>query len=165
MKTLYLLRHAKSSWDDEQLDDQDRPLTKRGKHDCELIAQELERQGRIPRSIHCSSARRARDTLKRFQLCSANFERIPTTNSEALYTFEMRELLSYLKNLPNDLDQLMIVGHNPALLELANYLYDGKISAMGTCNFTELALKIEYWDQLRSDCAKLVEMIRPKQLR
>ncbi|MBD2859285.1 histidine phosphatase family protein [Spongiibacter sp. KMU-158] len=165
MKTLYLLRHAKSSWDDDQLDDKDRPLTKRGKRDCELVIQELERLNRIPRLIHCSTARRAQETLKKLKQSSALIDQTPATDSDALYTFEKKELLDYLKDLPNDADQLMIIGHNPALLDLANYLYDGNISTMGTCTFTELALNVEYWDQLRGDCAKLVEVIRPKQLR
>ena len=62
-------------------------------------------------------------------------------------------------------EHAVIIGHNPALADLANYLYDGKISHVGTCSFMELEINIEYWDQLRADSAKLIEIIRPKQFR
>jgi phosphohistidine phosphatase len=165
MKTLYLLRHAKSSWDDDQLTDEDRPLTRRGKRDCALVATELERSARLPEIIYCSSARRAQDTLKCFKLESPAFNGIDTVKDDAVYTFEMQSLLGHLKELPNNQNKVMIVGHNPALLDLANFLYDGKITRFSTCAFIELEINIEYWDQLRADSAKLIEIIYPKQLR
>jgi len=165
MKTLYLLRHAKSSWDDESLDDEDRPLTKRGKRDCQLVSNELARSGRSFKQVFCSSARRTQDTLRRFKAESPVFDSSQITVDEGLYTFDMQTLLDWLKNLPHDIDQALIIGHNPALIDLANFLYDGKIGHFGTCTFVELEVNVEYWDQLRSDSAKLIEIVRPKQLR
>ncbi len=165
MKTLYLLRHAKSSWDDDQLNDADRPLTRRGKRDCALVAQELERSQRHFQHVFCSTANRCLETLARFRAESDVLDQAEIHPVEALYTFELPNLLSWLKELGNQYDQALIIGHNPALRELINYLYHGKLDHLGTCTFIELEVNVEYWDQLRTDSAKLVELIRPKQLR
>ena len=164
MKTLHLLRHAKASSDDDTLDDKARPLTKRGKRDCALVAAQLQNAERIE-YIYCSSARRAEETLQCFQAESSVFDQASIAHDDALYTFDSTALLSWLRELPHDQTQALIIGHNPALVDLANYLYDGKIGHMGTCTFIELEVNVEYWDQLRPDSAKLIDIIRPKQLR
>ena len=165
MKTLYLLRHAKSGWDDDQLSDAERPITKRGKRDCQLIASEIQRREHLFKYVYCSTAKRAKETLKRFQADASVFDDATITLDEALYTFEAPKLLAWIKELPQAQNHAVIIGHNPALADLANYLYDGKISHVGTCSFMELEINIEYWDQLRADSAKLIEIIRPKQFR
>ncbi|MFT5889123.1 MAG: phosphohistidine phosphatase [Zhongshania sp.] len=165
MKTIYLLRHAKSDWNDDQLSDAERPITKRGKRDCQLIASEIQRSERSFKHVYCSTAKRAQETLKRFTVDSTIFDNATIQHDEALYTFEAPKLLNWLKDLPQSQDHAFIIGHNPALVELANYLYDGKIGHVGTCTFMELEINVEYWDQLRADSAKLTEIIRPKQFR
>ncbi|MEX1670469.1 histidine phosphatase family protein [Zhongshania guokunii] len=165
MKTLYLLRHAKSGWDDDQLSDAERPITKRGKRDCQLIASEIQRREHIFNYVYCSTAKRAQETLKRFQADSSILDAADIVHDEALYTFEAPKLLAWIKDLPQTQSNALIIGHNPALADLANYLYDGKIGHVGTCTFMELEINIEYWDQLRADSAKLIEIIRPKQFR
>ncbi len=165
MKTLYLLRHTKSAWDDDQLSDAERPITKRGKRDCQLIATELQRREHSFQYIHCSTARRAQETLKRFQADTAIFDNASISLDDALYTFEAPKLLAWIKELPRTQNHALIIGHNPALADLANYLYDGKIGHVSTCTFMELEINIEYWDQLSADSAKLIEIIRPKQFR
>ncbi|CAA0081432.1 Phosphohistidine phosphatase SixA [Zhongshania aliphaticivorans] len=165
MKTLYLLRHAKSDWDDDEISDADRPISKRGKKDCQLIANELQRSEHHFSHVYCSPARRAQDTLKRFQACANVFDSAEIVHESAIYTFEAEELQSWLKELPQSIERALLIGHNPALADLANYLYDGKIGHIGTCTFIELEINIEYWDQLRADSAKLSGIIRPKQFR
>ncbi|MBQ0759426.1 MAG: histidine phosphatase family protein [Gammaproteobacteria bacterium] len=165
MKTLYLLRHAKSDWNDDKLTDADRPITKRGKRDCQLVAAELQRSGRRFQHVYCSTAKRAQETLKRFQADSDVFDDATIIQENAAYTFEAAKLLAWLKELPQSQASAVIIGHNPALAELANYLYDGKLGHVGTCTFMELEVNIEYWDQLRADSAKLTDIIRPKQFR
>lgn len=165
MKTLYLLRHAKSSWDDDQLNDAERPLTRRGKRDCGLVAHQLERNHKKFQQVFCSSANRCQETLQRFRTESDVFDHAEIHTTEDLYTFDMQQLLTWLKELGNQYDNALIIGHNPALLDLVNYLYDGKLDQLGTCTFVELEINVEYWDQLRPDSAKLQDLIRPKQLR
>lgn len=165
MKTLYLLRHAKSDWNDDRLSDADRPITKRGKRDCQLVAAELQRSGRRFKHVYCSTAKRAQETLKRFQVDSDVFDDAEIIHENAAYTFEAAKLLAWLKDFPQSQHSAFIIGHNPAIAELANYLYDGKLGHVGTCTFMELEINIEYWDQLRADSAKLTDIIRPKQFR
>jgi phosphohistidine phosphatase len=165
MKTLYLLRHAKSDWDDDQLSDAERPITKRGKRDCQLIACEIQRREHHFKYVYCSTAKRAQETLKRFQTDANIFDEAEIIHDDALYTFEAPTLLAWIKELPQAQNHAVIIGHNPALADLANYLYDGKINHVATCTFMELEINIEYWDQLRADSAKLIEIIRHKQFR
>ena len=96
MKTLYLLRHAKSDWNDDQLTDADRPITKRGKRDCQLVAAELQRSGRRFKYVYCSTAKRAQETLKRFQGDSDVFDDAEIIHENAVYTFEAAKLLAWL---------------------------------------------------------------------
>lgn len=165
MKTLYLLRHAKSSWDDDEARDVDRPLNRRGKRDCVLVAKELQRSKRSIQHVYCSTAKRTRATLKHIIAECDCFDDANIHYDDALYTFDTQELLTWLKELDNSLSHVMIIGHSPALGELCNYLYEGQIEHFGTCTFAELEIKVEFWDQLRTDSAKLVDIIRPKQLR
>ncbi|GAB3373231.1 histidine phosphatase family protein [Spongiibacter taiwanensis] len=165
MKTLYLLRHAKSDWKDETLSDKERPLAKRGKRDAQLIAAELQRQQRQFATVYCSPAVRARETLSRFQAESNVFDQASVAFADDLYTFDAGDLLRWLRDLPQDKPNALIIGHNPALAEAADQLCDGKVGHVGTCTFLELQVNVEYWDQLRGDCAKLVEVLRPKHFR
>lgn len=165
MKTLYLLRHAKSSWDDDSLSDVERPLNKRGKRDSQLIARQLEKDQRKFSHVFCSPAVRAKETLSRFQTDSEVFDGADIQIMDDLYTFDGTTLLAAIKDLPQQLDKVFIIGHNPALAEVADLLCDGKIGHVGTCTFLELAVNVEYWDQFRGDCAKLIEILRPKQFR
>lgn len=166
MKTLYLLRHAKSDWNgDKKLDDSQRPLSKRGKRDCQLIANELEQQKRRFNKVYCSSAIRARETLARFQAESSVFDDADINIQDELYTFDASALLNTLKELPQEQNNAVVIGHNPAMAELAEQLCDGSIGHVGTATFIELHANVEYWDQLRGDCAKLVEILRPKYFR
>ena len=97
MKTLYLLRHAKSSWDDDQLNDAERPLTRRGKRDCDLVAHELERNHKKFPQVFCSSANRCQETLQRFRTESDVFDHAEIHTTEDLYTFDMQQLLTWLR--------------------------------------------------------------------
>lgn len=165
MKTLYLLRHAKSSWEQDELRDADRRLTRRGKHDCTLVARALSPEEHQFSHIFCSSARRCTETLQRFRAESSLFNHVDATIDDALYTFDRDTLLAWLKELDNSCTAPLIIGHNPALRDLVNYLYDGEIESFSTASLLTLEINVEYWDQLRTDSAKLTKQVRPKQLR
>ena len=165
MKTLHLLRHAKASWEKDELRDADRHLTRRGKQDSARVARALSQSEHHFTRIYCSSARRCTETLQRFRAESTLFDGVETTIDDALYTFDRDTLLTWLKELDNSCTAPLIIGHNPALRDLVNYLYDGEIENFSTTTFITLEINVEYWDQLRTDSAKLTEQIRPKQLR
>ncbi|MGJ8685906.1 MAG: SixA phosphatase family protein [Spongiibacteraceae bacterium] len=165
MKSLYLLRHAKSEVDNGTKHDSERGLIRRGERDAELIGEKLAQLGYQFPNIYCSKAKRAQKTLKKLASASDAFNNSKIIIDENLYTFDHKILLRTLKNLPQELDNALIIGHNPALLELCNVLYGGKLNQLSTCSFIELEINVEYWDQLRADSAQLVKKISPKSLR
>jgi phosphohistidine phosphatase len=117
MKTLYLLRHAKSSWDDPSLDDRDRPLAGRGRKAAQRMATELARQPLNVDLVLCSSATRARQTLK--VLLPAFGEHVEVRYPDWLYGAHADEILDRLRRLDEAVQTLLVVGHNPSLQDLA----------------------------------------------
>jgi phosphohistidine phosphatase len=120
MRRLWLLRHAKSSWDEPGLDDHDRPLAPRGREAAGRIGGYLEREGIRPSLVVCSSARRARETLA-VVLPSLGPELTIRIDPD-LYTFNGARLLEVVLGLPDACTDAMLVGHNPAIEDLATAL-------------------------------------------
>src|SRR6476619_4579368 len=107
MHTLYLLRHAKSSWDDPTLSDRDRPLAPRGRRDAKRIAQHLVRLGIEPELVLCSSALRTRETL---ELVRPALGPTPTISLEAaLYAASCDVLLERIRAVPEAVDSVMLI--------------------------------------------------------
>jgi phosphohistidine phosphatase len=120
MPTLYLLRHAKSSWDDPALADHDRPLAPRGLRNAGALAQHL-RAGRIvPELVLCSTAQRARETLA--AVLPAFDGETEVLIERRLYGASAGELLERLHAVPEAVGSTMVVAHNPGLEELASRL-------------------------------------------
>jgi len=162
MKTLLLLRHAKSSWKDESLPDHDRPLNKRGQRDAPRIGEVLHEEGFQPDLVLCSSAVRARETA-RLALEAADFNG-KVEYREDLYAFEPGAYLHALARLDDSVDQVLIVGHNPAMEELLNGLA-GEHQAMPTATLAHLELPIERWDEISFGMrARLVNLWQPREV-
>ncbi|WP_372781129.1 histidine phosphatase family protein [Litorivivens sp.] len=160
MKTLYLLRHAKSSHDDESLDDIDRPLNKRGKRDAVAMATVVGEYCHKVQHIFCSPAKRCRSTIKRVR----DALDAPTgelTLDDALYTFDADILLNWIRERDPKLDCILVVGHNPAFEDVIRLLTGQPLKHFPTGAFAELHLKVEYWDQARAGCADLLHMESP----
>lgn len=164
MKTLHLLRHAKSSWDEPGLSDRDRGLNRRGQGDAprmgEALAQRLE-----PMAIAASPARRAQLTLE--GLCDGwtALADCAHTTVEDLYTFSADDLLDWLREQDDDQQALFIIGHNPALTDLANALAgDEGLANLPTAGYLELGLHIDRWRDLRQGCGVIEFSLFPRQL-
>jgi phosphohistidine phosphatase len=112
-RTLLLLRHAKSSWDDPSLADHDRPLAPRGRRAAKRIGKLLRDQGIEISLVLCSSARRARETLELAQPVGE------VQVEQELYGASARQLLERIRRVPDEVNSLMLIGHNPAIEELA----------------------------------------------
>jgi phosphohistidine phosphatase len=117
---LWLLRHAKSSWDDPDMEDVDRPLAPRGARAADRMRDYLDAEEIRPELVLCSSALRTRETLARI---------LPGLGSEltvriepSVYSFDADALLQRLQQLPADVGSVMLIGHNPAMQELASVL-------------------------------------------
>lgn len=165
MKTLHLLRHAKSSWSDPQRSDLDRGLNRRGKRDAPRMGAALS-ELIAPMTVSVSPARRARLTLE--GLCDAwpALAAIEHTTEEDLYTFSSHSLLDWLATRDDGRDAIFIICHNPALTDLVNELTrEFALANLPTAGYAQLSLDIDHWDQVRQCVAVLEHCLFPKQLK
>jgi phosphohistidine phosphatase len=116
-RLIHLLRHAKSSWDDQELDDVDRPLAARGRRESGRLAAWFPREGMAPALVLCSSSLRTRETLA--ALLSALAGDVSISIERALYAADGQELLDRLRQIPDQVPSVLAIGHNPGLQELA----------------------------------------------
>jgi phosphohistidine phosphatase len=123
MKTLHLLRHAKSSWKDPRLDDHERPLNKRGRDTAKAIAAYLRRTNVTPDVVLCSTAVRAQQTLK---LIAKAIKPPKVVLERGIYEVTERKLWRFLRKLPESADCALMIGHNPGLHHLALMLADAR---------------------------------------
>lgn len=168
-KPLYLLRHAKSSWDDPTLADRDRPLAARGRRAAEAIAEHLRRERITPALVLCSSSARTRETLARI---SEGFDRaggVQTEIEDGLYGASGEELLARLRRVPGDVESVMLIGHQPAIQDLALLLagagaelerLSGKFP---TAALATLSVPGD-WHELAPGSARLTAFVKPKEL-
>lgn len=162
MKTLLILRHAKSSWKNPSLDDHDRPLNKRGKRDAPRMGKLLRKKDLVPDLIISSTARRARKTAKVVAKASHYDGEIRLTRS--LYHAGPAEYLEVLRDLPDDYQRVMVVGHNPGMEELLELLTDIP-EFMPTAALAQVALPIDRWAELDDTVpGELRKLWRPREL-
>lgn len=162
MKKLYLIRHAKSSWKDMTLDDFDRPLNKRGKHDSKLMGQLLKSRAIKPDRILSSPAKRATITSQNISnAIDYNVEEIDYL--ESIYEASLTDLLTILKSVDNSHHTLFLVGHNPSLNSLLDYLvHYHNIHNIVTTGIAEVDLSINKWGELAQYSGALVQFEFPK---
>lgn len=169
MKTIYLLRHAKSSWKDATRDDFDRPLNKRGRRAAKAMGRYLATQGIEPAQILCSSSRRTRETLEILQ--KAIGASIPIRFEKGIYLAEAPDLLTRLRTLSDSLSSVLLIGHNPGMERLALMLAaaGGEAEVRMADKFPTGALAIlradtDTWEQLAPDMARLEAFVCPRDL-
>jgi len=162
MKTLLIMRHAKSSWNDDSLSDHDRPLNDRGEADAPHMGAVLTARDLVPDRILSSTAVRARTTAELVaQNCAFDGEISLDRN---LYHAGPDEFIDALKGLPTDLDRVLLVGHNPGISELVDFLADTP-EMMTTANIAVLQLPVNRWSELDFETeGKLVEILRPREV-
>ena len=156
MKTLLLLRHAKSSWKESDLDDIDRPLNSRGLRDAPDMGRRLFERSLIPDFIVSSPAVRARATA-RFVANEVGYAR-DIVFDEGLYGAESREVLEIVSRFEDQWHTAMVVGHNPAITQLANQFSDRWIENVPTCG--ALVVQVSQWSC--PDHATLLDFDYPK---
>nr|WP_319493966.1 histidine phosphatase family protein [uncultured Desulfobacter sp.] len=163
MKTLHLIRHAKSSWKNDSLADIDRPLAPRGIRACAVMAHEIAKVGCDFSHVFTSPAQRTQETIERI---AANLKdcSFTWTVAEKLYTFSVQELLAFCRNdLPEIIDQAVIVGHNPALHEFCNWMIEEPaIEKMPTCAYARLSLDADAWSGIGPRRMRLTAFLTPK---
>jgi len=151
MKTLLLLRHAKSSWKQPELNDHDRPLNKRGKKEAPKVGMYLKENDLIPDLILSSTARRAHDTAQVVaEECGFKGD---VELYQDLYLSDPACYLDILQRLPDKANRVLVVGHNPEMDELLTLLTDAT-QHMTTAALAQIDLPISSWQELNeaTDC-------------
>lgn len=162
MKNLLLMRHAKSSWKDEKLEDQERPLKKRGKKDAKLIAKKLKKHDLVPDLILSSTAVRASETVE--MIAETLGYDGPIMFSDDLYMGEPQDFINILRTLGDEYETVMIVAHNPGL-EAYLQIVDGEIEALPTAGLGHLSLALDSWKELTFETmGELLSFWTPKEL-
>ena len=145
MKTLLLMRHAKSSWKDEHLSDHERPLKKRGRKDAKNMAKIIQKNDLVPDLILCSPAARAVETVE--VIAETLGYKNEIVYSDALYMGEPSDFVEALKTVDKHMEKVMIVAHNPGL-EAYLQIIDGEIESLPTAALGYLVLGIDKWKDL-----------------
>jgi phosphohistidine phosphatase len=160
MKTLYLVRHAKSSWKDSSLDDIERPLNKRGKRDAPFMGEVLKEKVAIPDVVFSSPAKRASKTA---QIISEliGYQKKDILYAEEIYEASSRELVDFIKSLDNKYSSVMIFGHNPGFTMLNNFLSKKYIDNIPTCGIVALEFN-NSWKEIEKNSAKMLFFDYPK---
>ena len=160
-KILYLLRHAKSDWNDRTLSDFERPLNARGITQVPQIAAVLAAKNNIPQAIVSSPANRAFSTAKGVAtLIGINEQQIGS--EKRVYEANILTLTYLLQETSNEIDCLLLVGHNPGMSGLVNTLSKQKVAPMPTCALVALELDIDEWGKLAPECANLMSVDVPE---
>jgi len=167
MKTLGLLRHAKSDWDDMSLRDYDRGLNDRGRRGAAIMGGHIRAHGVGWELLLASPAERVKRTLDATRL------KIPTRWDERVYLADSDALIELLRALDGEPEAVLIAGHNPGLQELIfdlvadeneNTLFDIAAEKYPTATFAVLELTIDRWADCAPGCGKLVHLTRPRDL-
>jgi phosphohistidine phosphatase len=161
MKTLYLMRHAKSSWDFPELSDHDRPLNNRGRKDAPLMGRELMAREVTVDLIVSSSAVRALTTAT-LVAKELEYDTEKIAIEEEIYRANKQELLSIIKNIPNQFDKVLLVGHNYTISELANMLSPEMVPNMPTAAVVSLNFDCGTWAEISKQQATCAFFDYPK---
>jgi len=166
-KTIFLLRHAKSSWKNSELSDHDRPLNKRGKLNAAamswLLATAVQQKSSVGiQRVLCSTAKRTRETLTRIRALVPSITDDIITYSRALYCADSSQLLDQLCVVDDSLSTVLLIGHNPGISDLADQLCDEAIEPLVTCQIIGISLPIQSWKQLYITRGKLCTNVSPR---
>lgn len=160
MKTLFVLRHAKSSWDNQNLADFDRPLNPRGLKTAPLVGETIQKNKFQIDSIISSPAKRAEQTailVKEAAQIAADIR-----FDERIYEASSHRLLQIISELDDKIESAMLVGHNPGLEQLVK-LMTHEAEPMKTATLAVIDSNIEHWEEINVDCCNLRSLFRPKE--
>lgn len=168
MRVIHLLRHAKSSWDEDG-DDFDRPLNARGRKAARAMGKHLRDQGIRPQLVLCSAAKRTRETLDRI---GPALDGADISIEKGLYETTDARLLARLRALPDAMTTILLIGHNPGLERLAAKLCGGGDAAaldrmrekFPTGTLATLTTGLPTWAELKPKSCRLEALVRPADL-
>ena len=160
MKTIYLMRHAKSDWADKKVEDWDRPLSKHGRKAMPAMGKFFEENKIQPQLILASPASRARQTCE--LLVDEIHYRGDIHFVSSLYQAEQDTCLKEIKQLPESVDSVLVIGHNPGL-ETLFQMFSGQIESLQTKSIACIQVNVDSWKDLDYDCpAGPVQLLKLK---
>lgn len=170
MKTLYLLRHAKSQWPKQPIPDLERPLNKRGKRAAQQMGAHFKARGLQPEVVLCSPAARTRETLER--LDEARGQRAPVRLLKGLYLAPPSRLLATARTVEEEFQSAMIVAHEPGIRRFALTMTEPDDSAsrrgmdekFPTGALAVIAFPVERWRDIAEGTGRLITFVRPRDL-
>lgn len=161
MKTLYLVRHAKSSWDDTGVSDFERTLNERGLRDAPMLAKILKEKKVKPDLIISSPANRAFSTSKLFAgILKYSPNKIAT--DQRIYDGGLRELSEVVEEIDDSKKTVLFFGHNPGITNFSNLLGDQQLPELPTCAVVGLDLNTNSWKEVERHCGKVILFEYPK---
>jgi phosphohistidine phosphatase len=168
MKTLVLMRHAKSAWDNADLPDIERPLSPRGQKAAPLVGERLKKAGYHPDVILCSTARRTRETLDLITLSLPKKAKVQYLKE--LYMAVPREMLNLIAKTPDSAQTVMLVGHNPGIGSLAGWLAgEGDSELLSkirrkfpTAAAAVITFDVTRWSEVAGEGGVLAAFLRPR---
>ena len=168
MKTLTLLRHAKSAWDDPVARDFDRPLNRRGRRAAKTIGREMRAKGLVFDAVIASPAVRVMETLA--DVAEGYGGQLEPRYDKRVYLATADTLLDIVREVDDGAERLLIVGHNPGLERLAMLLTDGEglrtelAIKYPTATVAEINLPVAHWRDVAEGIGTLARFIRPRDL-
>ena len=164
MRTLYLMRHAKSDWDASYVGDHERPLSTRGLKAARRMGKFLFRTDELPEQILCSSAVRTRQTLE-VASTEGGWPEIPVSVENELYLTSQERILARLRALDDQTGSAMIIGHEPTTSVVAGSLIGSASIRVPTAACSRIDLYVESWGDVRPGCGTLEWHVTPKTLK
>lgn len=161
MKTLILIRHAKSSWADHDLSDFDRPLNERGLRDTPRMGKRFKEKGITPDKLITSPANRALTTCTLFAE-TIEFPKQNIKTEERLYHADEEEILDIVQNLKEPDDVVILFGHNPGFTDFVNRLMNIRIDNVPTCGIVACKLPVKQWKDVAWHSGQLLFFDFPK---
>ena len=169
MKTLYILRHAKSDWGDSALRDFDRPLNGRGWKAAKSMGREMRERGLAPDLVLVSPAARTTETLARVE--EGYGEKFEAVENRSIYLAETETLIDLVRGAPADTNRLLIVGHNPGMHELVvalsqgpQDLRDDAASKFPTAALAEISFDVRDWSDVAPGTGQIRSFLKPRDL-
>ena len=161
MKTILILRHAKSDWDANYVGDHERPLSTRGQKFSSRMGRYIANVGPLPDLIICSTALRTRETLERV-MHAGDFPPVDVRFDPILYMATYDQMMSCIAAVPDEMDTVMMVGHEPTTSLFAGQLIGSASIRFPTAALARIDLNVEHWSSCRTGVGTLAWFVTPK---
>lgn len=155
MKNLILIRHAKSSWDNPEWSDFDRPLNKRGLRDAPFMANLLQNKGIKPDLIISSTAKRALETAQ-FMCEAFNYSLDNLQQDLGIYERGSKYIINLLAKLDDNLNTVILIGHNPDITSMATYFSGEFFDNVPTCGIIGVQFNFDSWENIATNNGELL---------